>query len=162
MSPFASRRTPGIVLDAVFVRALHVPAMLMAFQAVCLCLLRDTRRASISHRSAVGCLTTGMITCPWKFNVEASWCSVLCYFVPRRALFDLSSFAEAPVMKSSVEGEVEFGVLLIVPCRAPFDLLTFKQKCTNIKLHFLCVFIMDMPSSFRSGILWASIQRIYL
>ena len=33
--------------------------------------------------------------------------------------------------------------MLIVPCRAPFDLFDFKQKRTNIELLDLRVFIMD-------------------
>ena len=46
-------------------------------------------------------------------------------------------------MISSVDDMLEFRALLIVPCRAPFDLFVFQQKHTFIKLHVLLVFIMD-------------------
>ena len=46
-------------------------------------------------------------------------------------------------MQFSVQGQLDFCVVLFVPCRAPFGLFATNMKRINIKLHFLCVFSMD-------------------
>ena len=47
------------------------------------------------------------------------------------------------LMQLSVQGQLDFCVVLFVPCRAPFRLVATNMKRINIKLHFLYVFIID-------------------
>ena len=71
-----------------------------------------------------------------------SWMTVLRFFM----------------MKLSVESQLEFGELLIVPCRAPFDLIT------HIMFHVLCVFTTNAaelsPEWFM--MVGVAVQRIFL